>query len=290
MKIGIIGLGKVGSAFLKACAVTAALQVVSVKAGRSPESCARLAGMGDFQITSVGAEVLAAADVVLLAVSDGQIAAAAETLAAEVGTAGRRDILSKKVCLHCSGSLGLEPLAALSALGIHCGSMHPLQSFAGGSARFKDIGMAVDGDNEAQQAACYLAEALQAYPFRVPEAERSAYHAAACFCSNYLVTITAIAQQLFERWTPDKARALQFLLPLLDGTVSNLHQTPLARKALTGPIARGDAGTVAGHLKILPEELQPVNRELALQTVRLASANGSIDEAKAKSLQELLKA
>ena len=208
MKIGIIGLGKVGSAFLKACAVTAALQVVSVKAGRSPKSCARLAGMGDFQITPVGAEVLAAADVVLLAVPDGQIAAAAETLAAEVGTAGRRDILSKKVCLHCSGSLGLDPLAALSALGIHCGSLHPLQSF-------KDIGMDVDGDNEAQQAACYLAEALQAYPFRVPEAERSAYHAAACFCSNYLVTITAIAQQLFERWTPDKARALQFLLPLL---------------------------------------------------------------------------
>ena len=95
------------------------------------------------------------------------------------------------------------------------------------------------------------------------------------------MTITAIAQQLFERWTPDKARALQFLLPLLDGTVSNLHQTPLARKALTGPIARGDAGTVAGHLKILPEELQLVYRELALQTVRLA---------KAKSLQELLKA
>ena len=154
----IIGLGKVGSAFLKACAVTAALQVVSVKAGRSPESCARLAGMGDFQITSVGAEVLAAADVVLLAVPDGQIAEAAETLAAEVGTAGRRDILSKKVCLHCSGSLGLDPLAALSALGIHCGSLHPLQSFAGGSARFKDIGMAVDGDNEAQQAACYLAD------------------------------------------------------------------------------------------------------------------------------------
>ena len=85
MKIGIIGLGKVGSAFLKACAVTAALQVVSVKAGRSPKSCARLAGMGDFQITSVGAEVLAAADVVLLAVPDGQIAAAAETLAAEEG-------------------------------------------------------------------------------------------------------------------------------------------------------------------------------------------------------------
>ena len=117
MKIGIIGLGKVGSAFLKACAVTAALQVVSVKAGRSPKSCARLAGMGDFQITSVGAEVLAATDVVLLAVPDGQIAAAAETLAAEVGTAGRRDILSKKVCLHCSGSLGFVPVVGAFCLG-----------------------------------------------------------------------------------------------------------------------------------------------------------------------------
>ncbi|MFQ9524007.1 MAG: DUF2520 domain-containing protein [Phascolarctobacterium faecium] len=165
------------------------------------------------------------------------------------------------------------------------GSLHPLQSFAGGSARFKDIGMAVDGDTST--ASCIIWPKRSAY-----HSVRSGrcYHAAACFCSNYLVTITAIAQQLFERWTPDKARALQFLLPLLDGTVSNLHQTPLARKALTGPIARGDAGTVAGHLKILPEELQLVYRELALQTVRLASENGSIDEAKAKSLQELLKA
>ena len=100
------------------------------------------------------------------------------------------------------------------------------------------------------------------------------------------VHLTAVHTKKFK----SSVLGLQFLLPLLDGTVSNLHQTPLARKALTGPIARGDAGTVAGHLKILPEELQPVYRELALQTVRLASANGSIDEAKAKSLQELLKA
>ena len=185
---------------------------------------------------------------------------------------------------------GVGPFGGAFCLGDPLRQSASIAELCRRQCQIKDIGMAVDGDNEAQQAACYLAEALQAYPFRVPEAERSAYHAAACFCSNYLVTITAIAQQLFERWTPDKARALQFLLPLLDGTVSNLHQTPLARKALTGPIARGDAGTVAGHLKILPEELQLVYRELALQTVRLASENGSIDEAKAKSLQELLKA
>ena len=233
MKIGIIGWVRLAVLFLKACAVTAALQVVSVKAGRSPKSCARLAGMGDFQITSVGAEVLAAADVVLLAVPDGRSRQQLKHWLRKSVLPGG-GIFCQRRCACIAAVLWGWTFGGAFCLGDPLRQLHPLQSFAGGSARFKDIGMAVDGDNEAQQAACYLAEALQAYPFRVPEAERSAYHAAACFCSNYLVTITAIAQQLFERWTPDKARALQFLLPLLDGTVSNLHQTPLARKALTG--------------------------------------------------------
>lgn len=289
MKIGIIGLGKVGSAFLEACETVAALQVVSVKAGRSPESAARLCGKDGLLVTDDNAGVLSAADVVLLTVPDGQIAAVAADLAAAVAAAGLQEKVSRKVCLHCSGSLGLEPLAELSALGIHCGSLHPLQSFAGGRAVFKGIGMAVDGDQEAQQAACFLASELQAHPFSVPASERCAYHAAACFCSNYLVTLTAIAQQLLARWTPDQATALQVLLPLLDGTVKNLHQRQLARAALTGPIARGDAGTVAGHLQVLPEELQSVYRELALQTVALAEANGSIDQAAAAKMQGLLR-
>lgn len=285
MKIGIIGLGKVGSAFLEACETVAALQVVSVKAGRSPESAARLCGKDGLLVTADNAGVLSAADVVLLTVPDGQIAA----VAADVAAAGLQEKVSRKVCLHCSGSLGLEPLAALSALGIHCGSLHPLQSFAGGRAVFQGIGMAVDGDEAAQQAACFLASELQARPFSVPASERCTYHAAACFCSNYLVTLTAIAQQLLARWTPDQATALQVLLPLLDGTVKNLHQRQLARAALTGPIARGDASTVAGHLQVLPEELQSVYRELALQTVALAEANGSIDQAAVAKMQGLLR-
>lgn len=290
MKIGIIGLGKVGSAFSAACEAAAALQIVSVKAGRSPELTAARHLDSGLPVSINSAEVLLAADVVLLTVPDGQIQAASETLAQELLEAGGQPLLSAKVCLHCSGSLGLEPLAALSALGIHCGSLHPLQSFAGGRAVFKGIGMAVDGDSEARQAASYLAAELQARPFSVPASERRAYHAAACFCSNYLVTVTALAQQLLERWTPDGKTALQVLLPLLDGTVKNLHQAAQASEALTGPIARGDTGTVAGHLEVLPAELQSVYRELALQTVHLASDNGSIDQTAAESLQALLRA
>lgn len=289
MRIGIIGVGKVGSAFLTACQATAALQIVGVQAGRTAAAAAQVQQHYDVPVCATGAEVLLAADVLLLTVPDSQIAAVAQTLANELPTLAASEPLAQKVCLHCSGSLDLEALAPLAALGVHCGSLHPLQSFTASGAEFNGIGMAVDGDAAAQRAATTIAVALAARPFHVPASERRAYHAAACFCSNYLVTVTAIAQQLMARWTDDEAAALQILLPLLDGTVKNLHQVQQARAALTGPIARGDSGTVAGHLAVLPEYLQQAYRELGLQTVPLAYANGSIDAAAAKTLQGLLK-
>lgn len=288
MKIGIIGVGKVGGSFLAACHEAAALEIVGIKVGRTPRANSSIWQAYGVKVHEAGAAVLLEADVVLLTVPDGQIENAAVELAGELQAKAQNQQLSAKVCLHCSGSLGLEPLAPLAELGIHCGSLHPLQSFAEARSVFSGIGMAVDGDPEAEQAARFLAASLQAQPFTVPASERRAYHAAACFCSNYLVTVTAIAQELLSRWTADKVSALQVLLPLIDGTVQNLHQVQQAGEALTGPIARGDADTVAGHLAVLPAALQQVYRELGRQTVPLAFANGSINEETAAHLLQLL--
>ena len=287
MKIGIFGVGKVGGAFLEACSATTDLKVVCLKAGRNVRSQNRIRQTLGTVFCETGAEVLQQVDVMLLTVPDGRIAKVAAEIATELEGCSAQS-LAEKVCLHCSGSLGLEPLKPLSQLGIHCGSLHPLQSFAAAKPAFTSIGMAVDGDTIARQSAIKLAEGLRARPFYVPAEERQAYHAAACFCSNYLVTVTAIAQQLLARWTPDQATALQVLLPLIDGTVNNLHQTEQAQAVLTGPIARGDIETVAGHLEILPKNLQKVYRELALQTVELALANGSIDRQTAEKIRKIL--
>lgn len=277
MRIGIIGGGKVG------CCLAGYLQAQNFLAGitaATPQHSAELAQR--FQTSAfTNAELLQAADVVLLTVPDGKIAAVAQNLAM-AGAA------QEKIVLHCSGSLGLEPLEALRLQGAHVGSLHPLQSFAGEVTQLAGVYMAVDGDAQAQAVAKKIAQLLGGRSFYVPTAERAAYHAAACICSNYAVTLEALAQKLMSRWIGDEQAAWKALLPLFKGTSANLERTADAGRALTGPIARGDAATVQKHLAVLPDDLKTVYCSLGLATIRLALTNGTIDARAARRLTELL--
>lgn len=277
MKIGIIGGGRVGRCLAEY--VQERGHLVGVTAA-DPAHRQQLAAR--FRVPALAnAELWQQAQLVLLTVPDRKISTVAQELALLPAGAAQ-------VVLHCSGSLGLEPLAPLAAQGLHTGSLHPLQSFAGGRTQLQGVYMAVDGDAVASAAARELALLLGGQPFSVPAAERAAYHAAACICSNYTVALMALAQQLMERWTGSSAAAWQALLPLFEGTAANLRQTVNPAAVLTGPIARGDVQTVAGHVAALPPELLPVYCSLGLAAVQLALTNGTIDERAAQQLQELL--
>ena len=284
MRIGVIGGGRVG----RCLAGDLRENLVGITA-HSPEHSLHLAPeFGTAPCTN--GELVEQAEVLLLTVPDRLIGTVAAVIASEAQKAAADEAaaeakpLAGKVFLHCSGSLGLAELAPLQQAGAHVGSLHPLQSFAGGATQLAGVYMAVDGD----QAAIALANALGGHPFRVPAAERAAYHAAACICSNYAVAVEALAQRLMSRWLGDEAAAWQALLPLFKGTAANLEATTSPRTALTGPIARGDATTVARHLAVLPAELVDVYRSLGLATTELALANGTIDKDAAAGLQQLL--
>ena len=288
MRIGVIGGGKVG----RCLAGYLRDNLVGITA-HSPEHSRQLAAeFGTAPCTN--GELVEQAEVLLLTVPDRLIGTVAAVIASEAQKAAADDAsaeakpLAGKVFLHCSGSLGLAELAPLQQAGAHVGSLHPLQSFAGGATQLAGVYMAVDGDEAACQAAIALANALGGHPFRVPAAERAAYHAAACICSNYAVAVEALAQRLMSRWLGDEAAAWQALLPLFKGTAANLEATTSPRTALTGPIARGDATTVARHLAVLPAELVDVYCSLGLATTELALANGTIDKDAAAGLQQLL--
>ncbi|MGM9570247.1 MAG: Rossmann-like and DUF2520 domain-containing protein, partial [Phascolarctobacterium sp.] len=275
MRIGIIGGGKVGTClagYVKHCLVG-----ITTKSTEHTEQLAQSFGVS----ACTNAELVERAEVLLVTVPDRLISTVATDLAKEAAVAG-------KIFLHCSGSLGIEELAPLQQAGAHIGSLHPLQSFAGGLAELAGVYMAVDGDELAQNAAKELAQMLGGHAFHVPAAERAAYHAAACICSNYAVAVEALAQQLMSRWLGDEAAAWQALLPLFKGTATNLQNTASPRTVLTGPIARGDAGTVAKHLAVLPSELVDVYCSLGLATIALALTNGTIDKAAADQLARLL--
>ncbi len=278
MKIGIIGGGRVGSCL--ANYFESAGMLVGITASTAAHSAALAEKFS--LLPADNAQLLELADIVLLTVPDRLIAAVAQSLADSAAAT------QQKIVLHCSGSLGLEPLAALAAKGVHVGSLHPLQSFAGGAVQLAGVYMAVDGDAAARLGAQNLAEILQGHAFHVPARERAAYHAAACICSNYTVTVQALAQQLMSRWTGSSEAAWAALQPLFAGTAANLRAAADPADALTGPIARGDTATVAKHLAVLPGEFLPVYCSLGLAATQLALAHGTIDGTTAQQLYALL--
>ena len=193
-------------------------------------------------------QVRAGATVVFLTVPDSAVAEVAARLAAGP------EMPAGVAFVHASGALELGALAPLRAR--HAvGSFHPLRSFPepGPPGAFKGIVIAVDASAPALvRTLNRLARDLGARPRRVDDRRRALYHAAAVFASNYVVALMRVAVSLLEEagWT--EKEAVQGLATLAEGAVANVRkQGPTA--ALTGPIRRGDAETVARHLAALAD-------------------------------------
>lgn len=278
MKVGIIGGGRVGSRLGKCLHTNNCL--VGITAA-SYEHNKQLAASFDLPLTD-NYQLWEKADVILITVPDRLIKNVADSLSDKIKN------YQDKIVLHCSGSLDLAPLAALNAKGIHTGSLHPLQSFVSSDTNLKGVYMAIAGDDVAQKAAFSLVNMFQGHGFYVPDSERAAYHAAACVCSNYIVTIEKIAQNLLSKWLGSDEQAWSALKPLFLGTVNNLCAAKAINGVLTGPIARGDIDTVTKHLQILPGKYLPLYCNLAQATAILAKEENLISQVTFTDLNEIL--
>lgn len=282
MKIGIIGGGRLGSCLAEYFFQKNILIGITANSANHTEE---LAEKFKTEITD-NIKLVEESEVIFITVADGKIAALAECISKSVPA----EIISKKMFFHCSGSLGLEPLNELKNKGAKIGSIHPLQSFAGGYMDLTGTYMAVDGDNEAVSMAENVIEILGGKSFKVPAEERALYHAVACMCSNYMVALEFLAQNIMSRWMPDndKSAAWEALKPIFQGTANNMLKFKQANTALTGPISRGDIGTVEKHLQYLPQEIKALYCQLGLLTVETALTNETIQQSTADKLKKLL--
>jgi predicted short-subunit dehydrogenase-like oxidoreductase (DUF2520 family) len=174
------------------------------------------------------------ADAVLLCVPDAEIAAAAALVAPEIAVG------------HCSGATGLDVLAGHDAF-----SLHPLMTVTAATTgeAFAGAGAAVAGTSPAMlELARGLATRLGMRPIEIAPGDRTAYHAAASIASNFLVTLEAAAERLAATVGMERAD----LVPLVQATVDNWARLGPER-ALTGPVARGDEGTVARQRQAIAE-------------------------------------
>jgi predicted short-subunit dehydrogenase-like oxidoreductase (DUF2520 family) len=237
-------------------------------AGRMGGALAKAAREEGLEVTLAGRETALAAaqnaEAALLCVPDEAI----EEVAASIGEA----IPPLRLVGHTSGATSLEALAPAAECGAATFSLHPLQTVPNADAELVGAACAVTGSEpEAERFAARLGERLGMRAFAVPDERRAAYHAAASMASNFLIALEESAAGLLERTGIEDARAL--LAPLVRTSAGNWADHGSA--ALTGPIARGDAATVARHLAALREtapELVPIYEELAELTRELAEA------------------
>ncbi len=279
-RIGFIGTGTVGSTLAVGLAEKgySVVAVTSLKRV-SAERLARL--ISGCKVVPDAQAVADASDVVFIATPDDVIPKTAEQVRWQRG----------QVVLHCSGALSTKVLEPARRAGASVGSMHPLQTFAAQAINsLAGVTFALEGEGPVMANLKQMSAALGGRWIVVRPEDKALYHIAAVMTSNYVVALVDGALQLWKKLGVAPEDATQAILTLTLGTLHNIEGLGTA-SGLTGPIARGDVGTVQRHLSELHEkapELERMYRELGLLTVPLALKKGSINEEQATRLRHVL--
>ena len=273
-RIAIVGAGRLGAA-LFALLPRRGYRIGAVVLRRTAAAKAWRARPGRFRVTLSPVVGAREADLILLAVPDGEI----ETLA-QVLAAGRGLRWSSMIVLDLSGALGVEPLESLRQLGADVGVLHPLQSISGTRAAARVLAGSrarIEGTPRASRTARRIAKDLGLVPLRfarpLDAPGRALYHAAAALAGNDTLALLDVAAELLVDCGVERAEAVAALAALARGALSQVEARGLG-SALTGPVARGDTGVLAEHLRVLRRkspETGEIHRLLSRRLLQLAS-------------------
>lgn len=269
--VGVVGAGRVGAA-LGAALRRAGWPVTAVSA-RSADSIHRAADLLPDVAVAAPTEVAAQCRLLMLAVPDDVLSDVVDDLA------GRAAVSTGQYVVHTSGVHGAGALSALANLGAHGIAMHPTMTFTGTAAdldRLPGCAYGVTCTDQDLPMAESVVSALAGYLSRIPEADRPLYHAALAHGANHLVTLVAESMDLLRlAGVEEPARSLR---PLLTAALD--YTLDAGDEALTGPVARGDTGTVQAHVdrlaQVAPGQL-PSYLAMARATVDRAVAAGRLD-------------
>ncbi|MDQ3404186.1 MAG: DUF2520 domain-containing protein [Actinomycetota bacterium] len=271
LAVGVVSAGRVGAVL--GAALARAGHTVVAASGVSKASLRRAELLLPDVPIRPPDEVAQAADLVLLALPDDVLPGMVRGLAA----AGA--LRPGQIVLHTCGAHGVDVLAPAIEQGVLGLALHPVMTFTGRAEDLERIAAcgfgvtAAEGDEAAWNVAEALVVEIGAEPVRVPESVRPLYHTALAHGANHLVTLVGEATDLLRRAGVGMPERL--IAPLLSAALDNALRH--GDRALTGPVARGDAGTVRKHVRVLAEhasEMLPAYRALAERTAERASAAG----------------
>ena len=269
--VGIVGAGAVGTAL--GVAISRAGWPVRAVASRDAVRRDRFRSLvpsarAFMEPTAVLDEV----ELAILAVPDDAIPSVIEPLR----------LYSGQALVHTSGLLGAEVLQSTLAAGSQIGAFHPLVSFTADVERsvaaIEGATIALEGDDRLLGLLADLAEAIGGLPVRLPKGSKVAYHVAAVLASGGLVALLDAISTLGAAAGLDERGALAVYGRLIEQTLANARSMGVAA-ALTGPVPRGDSGTLEVHLATLNRlapEVVDLYLAAARREVRIAEERGTL--------------
>ena len=283
VKLGFIGAGTVGTVLsVKLSRVGYPIVAVSSRSRTSAKKLAQtIAGClpaGSNQ------DVADTAELVFITTPDDAIASAVSQVRWHEGQS----------VVHCSGADSTDILEPARKAGACVGCFHPLQTFADARRAMENIPgstFALEAEEPLLTELKDMANALDAYWIELKASDKVLYHASAVIACNYLVTLVKLATDLWQTFDIPRGQAIRALLPLIRGTIHNIDTVGIPQ-CLTGPIARGDTGTIKKHLYALRKtapDLLSTYQELGLRTIPVALAKGRINQRQAEELEAILK-
>ncbi len=282
LSVGVIGAGRVGSV-LGAALAQAGHRVVAVS-GVSDASRRRADALLPGVPVVPPTEVLEAAELVLLTVPDDVL----PELVAGIAASGA--VRAGALVVHTSGRYGVAVLDPVTRMGALPLALHPAMTFTGRPedlARLTGACFGVTAPEPLRPIAEALVVEMGADPQWVDEDARPLYHAALASGANHLATLVNESVDLLRRCGVGEPERL--LAPLLGASLDNALRSGDA--ALTGPVARGDAGTVATHIAVL-REVSPDTAAAYVAMARLtadrALAAGLLKPEAAEALLDVL--
>jgi predicted short-subunit dehydrogenase-like oxidoreductase (DUF2520 family) len=284
LAVGVVGAGRVG-AVLAAALAQAGHRVVAVAAVSKP-SLERARLLVPSAPVLPPDEVAAAAELLLLAVPDDALAGLV------IGLANSDAVGRGTLVVHTSGAHGIEVLEPLTARGALPLALHPAMTFTGTEVDVQRLDGACFGVTT-PEALRPVAEALViemgSEPVWIAGEFRATYHAGLAFGANNLVTLVAEAADVLSQAGVEHPQRM--LGPLLGAALDNSLRH--GDRALTGPVARGDAGTVEAHLAAIrahAPEAAAAYIEMSRLTAVRALAAGTLTADSAEALLDVLAA
>jgi predicted short-subunit dehydrogenase-like oxidoreductase (DUF2520 family) len=282
MRMGIIGAGKVGIAMGRVMQQREI--VVSAISDRLKQALVTAARyLGDSPLyTFDNGDVVRNCDIIAITTQDGVIRGVAEEIA------GKMDRLDGKLFFHSSGAHSASVLSSLAEKGALLGAFHPLQTFPDIESAIEVLPKTyifVEGTGEALEKLKYLGERIGYRAVTIEGEDKVLYHLSAVFVCNLLCALLYAGERVMKEINVE----ITPFFPIIRATLKNIEEKgPLL--SLTGPLVRGDAGTIAAHIDAMKgmDSHKAVYKTLSLMALDMVEKRDVLSAAGIDEMRKLL--